>query len=134
MSWSRITLAILASGVVSSLTDWLFMGDWLYKRYDRNPEIWRYPAGAGENKAILWSSVFPFLTCGVFVLVCIGLHLHTYRETFELAVAVWLIGPLPLTIMNALWIKIGAPIAVSFCLGWLVKLILAAFAVALILR
>jgi hypothetical protein len=133
MSWSRIVLAILASGVLSSLTDWMFMGDWLYKRYDRNPEIWRYPAGTGENKAILWSSVFPFLTCAVFTLVCCGLHLHSYLETCELAVAIWLIGPLPLTIMNALWIKLSAPIALSFSLGWLVKLSLAALAVVLIL-
>lgn len=127
-------LAILASGVLSSLTDWLFMGDWLYKRYDRNPEIWRYPAGTGENKAILWSSVLPFLTCGVFVLVCSGLHLYSYRGTFKLALAVWLIGPVPSTIVNTLWMKVSAPIAASFAFGWLAKLILAAFAVVLILR
>ncbi len=134
MSWKRIVVAILASGILSSLADWLFMGDWLYKAFDRNPEIWRYPAGQGENKAILWSSVFPFLTCGVFVLVCSGLHLYSYRATFKLAVAVWLIGPLPLTIVNALWIKLSAPIAASFSLGWLMKLFLAALAVVLILR
>jgi hypothetical protein len=134
MTWSRIALAILASGVFSSLTDWLFMGDWLYKRYDRNPEIWRYPKGSGENTAILWSSVLPFLTCGVFVLVCCGLHLYTCRETCKLAVAVWLIGPLPLVIVNALWIKLSAPIAISFSLGWLVKLVLPALAVGLFLR
>jgi hypothetical protein len=134
MSWSRIALATVASGFLSSLTDWLFMGDWLYKRYDRNPEIWRYPQGAGENKAILWSSVFPFLTCGVFVLVCSGLHLYSCRGAFKLAAAVWLIGPLPLTVVNALWVRISAPIAASFAVGWLVKLILAALAVGLILR
>ena len=41
MSWVRIALAALAGGIASSMTDWLFMGDWLYKRYDRHPEIWR---------------------------------------------------------------------------------------------
>ena len=103
MAWGRIALAVLASGIVSSLTDWLFMGDWLYKRYDRHPEIWRYAGGQGESRAILWSSVLPFLTCGVFVLVCGGLYLYSYRETLKLALAIWLIGPLPLTIVNALW-------------------------------
>jgi hypothetical protein len=115
------------------MTDWLFMGDWLYKRYDRHPEIWRYQAGQGENKAILWSSLLPFLTCGVFVLVCGSLHLYSYRETLKLAVAIWFIGPLPLTIMNALWIKLSPAIATSHALGWLVKLVLAALGVALIL-
>ena len=134
MNWGRMALAVFASGFLSSMTNWLFMGDWLYKRFDRNPEIWRYAAGTGENQAILWSSLFPFLTCGVFVLVCSGLHLYSYRATFKLAVAFWLIGPLPLTIVNALWIKLSAPIAASFSLGWLVKLILAALAVVLVLR
>ena len=132
MPWSRIALAALASGFVSSLTDWLFAGDWLYKRYDQHPEIWRYRGGQGESIAILWSSLFPFLTCGVFVLLCSGLHLHTYRATFKLAAAMWLIGPLPLTIVNALWIKLAPPIASSYALGWLVKLALAALAVTLI--
>ena len=133
MHWGRIALAVFASGFVSSLTDWLFAGDWLYKRYDRHPEIWRCQAGQGENKAILWSSLFPFLTCGAFVLLCSGLHLHAERGTFKLAVAIWVIGPLPLTIVNALWIKLAPAIATSYALGWLVKLALAALAVALIL-
>jgi hypothetical protein len=134
MPWGRIALAVLAGAVVSSLTDWLFMGDWLYKRYDRNPEIWRYRAGQGESKAILWSSLLPFLTCGIFVLVCGRLHLVLYHETFKLALAIWLIGPLPLTIVNALWMKLSPAIAASHALGWLVKLAVAALAVTLILR
>ena len=126
-------MAALVSGVVASMTDWLFMGDWLYKRYDRNPEIWRYRSGQGEGKAILWSSLLPFLTCGVFVLVCSGLHLYSYNGTLRLAVAIWLIGPLPLTIANVLWLKLAPAIATSYAVGWLVKLALAALAVALIL-
>jgi hypothetical protein len=134
MPWGRIALAVLASAFVSSLTDWLFMGDWLYKRYDRNPEIWRYCGGQGEDKAILWSSLLPFVTCGVFVPVCARLHLYSYCATLKLAVAIWLIGPLPLTITNALWLKLAPPIAASYSLGWLVKLVLAALAVVLIVR
>jgi hypothetical protein len=133
MHWSRIALAVLVSGVASSLTDWLFMGDWLYKRYDRNPEIWRFQGGQGENKAILWSSLFPFLTCAIFVLLCGGLHLYSYRGTLKLALAIWLIGPLPLTVVNALWIKLAPAIAASYSVGWLVKLALTALAVSLIL-
>ncbi len=132
MPWGRMAMAVLASGFVSSMTDWLFAGDWLYKRYDRNPEIWRHQGGQGENKAILWSSLFPFLTSGVFVLLCGSLHLHTYCATFKLAAAIWLIGPLPFNIVNALWIKLAPAIATSYALGWLVKLTLAALAVALI--
>jgi hypothetical protein len=133
MPWARIVLAVLASGIAASMADWLFMGDWLYKRYDRHPEIWRYRGGQGEAKAILWSSVLPFLTCGVFVLLCGGLHLYSCRETLKLALAVWLIGPLPLLITTALWMKLAPAITVSYAAGWLVKLALAALAVTLLL-
>ena len=63
MPWTRIALAVLAAGIASSMTDWLFMGDWLYKRYDKHPEIWRYRGGQGETNAIIWASLLPFLTC-----------------------------------------------------------------------
>ena len=66
MYWIRFALTVLASGFVASLTDWLFMGDWLYKRYNRYPEIWRHPHAEGEGKAIAWAAPFPFLTCAVF--------------------------------------------------------------------
>src|ERR1700691_894060 len=132
MPWARMACAVLVSGFVPSMTDWLFAGDWLYKRYDRHPEIWRYQAGQGENKAILRSRMFAFLTCGVFVLLCTGLHLHSYRASLKLAAPVWLIGPLPLTIVNGLWLKLAPAIAVSWAAGGLVKLALAAIAVALI--
>lgn len=133
MNWGRIAIAALAGGFLSSMTDWLFMGDWLYKSFDRNPEIWRYPAGQGENKAILWSSLLPFLSCGIFVMLCASLRFHSYGETLKLAAAVWLIGPLPLTIVNALWIKLAPAIAASHALGWLVKLVIAAAATVAIL-
>jgi len=48
MNWIRVALTVFAGGLVASLTDWLFMGDWLYKRYNQYPEIWRYPHGEGE--------------------------------------------------------------------------------------
>ncbi len=133
MHWNRIALAVLASGIVSSLTDWLFMGDWLYKRYDKHPEIWRYPGGQGETKAILWASLLPFLTCSVFVFVCASLHLFSTTATLKLALAIWLIGPLPLTVVNSLFMKLTPAIAVAHSLGWLVKFIVAGLAVALFL-
>ena len=87
MSWTRFALAVLTGGIVSSMTDWLFMGDLVYERFDRHPEIWRFPGGKGESKAIAWSTALPFLTCGVFDFVCVHHHLLSYRSTFGLAVA-----------------------------------------------
>ncbi len=133
MNWTRLALAVLVGGGVSSMTDWLFMGDLLYKRFDRHPEIWRNRGGAGEATAIAWSSLLPFFTCGVFALLCVHEHFLSYRATLTLAVALWLIAPLPMLIANAIWMKISPPIAASYSLGWLVKLLVAALCVVLFL-
>ena len=134
MNWIRVALTVLAGGIVASLTDWLFMGDWLYKRYNQYPEIWRHPHGQGEMKAIAWSAPLPFVTCAVFTLLCARLNFHSYSATVKLALAIWLVGPLPLLITNALFIKLHSAITASYSLGWLVKLVVAAVAVTLILR
>jgi hypothetical protein len=133
MNWTRFALAVLAGGAVSSMSDWLFMGDLLYKRFDRYPEIWRHPGGGGEARAISLSSLLPFVTCGVFALFCVHEHFLSYRPTFQLAIALWLIAPLPMLVANAIWMKLSAPIAVSYSVGWLVKLLVAAFCVVLFL-
>jgi hypothetical protein len=134
MNWTRVALTVLAGGVVASLSDWLFMGDWLYKRYNKYPEIWRHPHGQGEMNAIVWSAPLPFVTCAAFTLLCTGLNLHSYSSTLKLALAIWFVGPLPLLIVTALFIKLHSAIAASYSLGWLVKLVVAAVAVVLLLR
>jgi hypothetical protein len=134
MNWIRVALTVFAAGFVASLTDWLFMGDWLYKRFDQYPEIWRHRHGQGEMKAIAWSAPLPFVTCAVFTLLCARLNLHSYSATIKLAFAIWLVGPLPLLVANALFIKLHSAITAAYSLGWLVKLVVAAVAVTLILR
>lgn len=134
MSWTRVILAGLAAGIVTSMgTDWLFAGDWLYKRYDRHPEIWRV-SGKNETKAIIWAIPLPFLTCMAFAFTCAWLHLRSFGATGLLAVAIWLIAAVPLIVVNSLFTKVSPPIATSHAIGWLVKLLIAAAAVALIVR
>jgi hypothetical protein len=134
MNWIRVALTVLAGDLVAALTDWLFMVDWLYKRCNQYPEIWRHPHGQGEVKAIAWSAPLPFVTCAVFTLLCARLNLHSCSATLKLAFAIWLVGPLPLLIANALFIKLHSAITAAYSLGWLVKLLVAAVAVTLILR
>ena len=72
---------------MASLTDWLFMGDWLYKRYNENPEIWRHPRGQGEMRAIAWAAPLPFVTCAVLTLLCVTFQgrIASYEMTCDLA-------------------------------------------------
>jgi len=130
MNWTRLVAIIIGAGVVSSLTDWFFAGDWLHRRYTY-PEIWRQGA---EGRAIALSSPLPFLTCGVFAYVSAWLDLHSVVSTVKLAAGVWLMGPLPLILTNAAFMKLHRVFVMSYAIGWLVKLTIVALAVGWFIR
>ncbi|HEY1208873.1 MAG TPA: hypothetical protein VGE85_05875 [Terracidiphilus sp.] len=129
MNWMRLVAIIVGAGIISSLTDWFFAGDWIHRRFTY-PEIWRKGA---EGRAIALTSPLPFLTCGVFALVASWLGVHSVSGAVKLAVAIWLIGPLPLILTNAAFIKMHRVFVVSYATGWLVKLLIIALAVGLFL-
>ena len=130
MSWARLVAIIVGAGVVSSLTDWFFAGDWIHRRYTY-PEIWRQ---GDEGRAIALTSPLPFLTCGVFACLADWLGLHSVSGASKLALAVWLIGPLPLILTNAAFMKLHRVFVASYAIGWLVKLTIVAVAVGWFLR
>jgi hypothetical protein len=125
MNWMRLVAIIVGAGILTSLTDWFFAGDWIHRRFTY-PEIWRKGA---EGRAIALTSPLPFLTCGIFAIVAARLGLHTVSGAVKLAVAVWMIGPLPLILTNAAFIKMHKVFVVSYATGWLVKLLIVALAV-----
>jgi hypothetical protein len=125
MNWTRFVAIVIGAGVVSSLTDWFFAGDWLHRRFTY-PEVWRQGA---EGRAIAVSSPLPFLSCGVFAYLAAWLGLHSVTSTLKLAMAVWLIGPLPLILTNAAFMKLHRVFVASLATGWLVKLAIVAVAV-----
>ena len=122
MHWTRFVLIVIGTGVVSSLTDWFFAGDWLHRRYTY-PEVWRQ---GSESRAIALTSPLPFLTCGAFAYLIVRLGLHSVAGAAELAVAVWLIGPFPLILTNAAFMKLHRVFVMSYATGWLIKLLVVA--------
>jgi hypothetical protein len=130
MNWMRLPEITLGAGVVTSLTDWFFAGDWIHRRWSY-PEIWRK---GSETRAIALTSPLPFLTCLVFACVAAWLGLHSVWSCLQLALAIWLIGPLPLILANAAFIKLHRVFVGLYALSWLVKLVLAAVAVGLFLH
>ena len=136
MTPGRVIVAVLLSGFAASVTDWFFGGVLFHDKYLAYPEIWRRQAGdaGGEGKAIAWSVVLGFVTCGVSILTAAAFHVHGYAWAMHLAMAIWLIAPLPLLITNALFIKMHPLNVVAHALGWLVKLLLAAVAVGWLTR
>ena len=45
----RFVLAVGASGVAASFTDWLFMGKLFHRKYLETPEIWRVKPGQSDK-------------------------------------------------------------------------------------
>jgi hypothetical protein len=130
MNWARLVSITVGAGVVSSLTDWFFASDWIHRRY-AYPEIWRQGV---EGRAIALTSPLPFLTCGVFAYVAARLGVHSVSGAFALAVAVWLIGPLPLILTNAAFMKLHRVFVAAYAIGWLAKLTIIALTVGWFLR
>lgn len=130
MNWLRLIAIVVGAGLVTSLTDWLFAGDWLHRRYTY-PEIWRQGA---EARAIALTSPLPFLTCGAFAYMAAWLGLHSVAGAVKLAAAVWLIGPLPMILTNAAFMKLHRVFVTSYAVGWLMKLTIVAVAVGWFLR
>jgi len=125
MNWTRLALIAIGAGVITSLTDWFFAGDWLHRRFTY-PEIWRQGT---EARAIALTSPLPFLTCGIFAYASARLGLHSIASALNLALAVWLIGPLPLILTNAAFMKLHRVFVASYAIGWFVKLAIVAIAV-----
>ncbi|HEY7617558.1 MAG TPA: DUF1761 family protein [Terriglobales bacterium] len=126
----RIALAILLSGFATSMSDWFFGGVLFHEKYLAYPEIWRWIGDkSAEARAIGWSIALGFVTCATFVLTYASFQVHGYGAAVRLALAIWLIAPLPLLISNALFIKMHPLTVLAHSLGWLVKLLLAALVV-----
>lgn len=130
MHWMRLAAVVIGAGLASSLTDWLFAGDWIHQRFTY-PEVWRT---GDETKAIALTSPLPFLTSAIFVLIAFQLNHHSALGYFQVAVEIWLIGPLPLILTNAAFMKLHRVFVAFYALGWLVKLLVVAAALSVFVR
>ena len=119
--------ATLLGGVLGSLADWLFAGLLFHHRYHRYPEVWR---SGNERMRIVAAQVLAFVTSAAFVALAWKLHQTDMRGALKLAAMIWLIGPLPLLVSNAFFIRIDNMNTASHAAGWLVKLLLIAAATA----
>ncbi len=130
MNLERFFWVVVSGAIVSSLTDWFFAGDWIHRRFTY-PEIWRE---GSEGKAVALTALLPVLTCGAFAYTAYRLDIESVRNSVKLAAAVWVIGPLPLILTNAAFIKMHRVFVASYAMGWLVKLMIIAVLVGRFLR
>jgi len=97
-----------------------------------HPEIWR--DGAGERGRIVAAQALALLTSALFILLAVELAQTGLAAASKLALAIWLIGPLPMLLANHMFIKIDPRVTASHAVGWLVKLLLIATATAFFVR
>jgi hypothetical protein len=122
MDWTRFGLALVAAGVVTSLSDWLFFGVLFHRKYRETPNVWRT---TNEGAKIMWSTILAVLGAAAFLLLCDRLQLHSLRGAFRAALGVWVACAMPITVTNALYVKYAPVLAVSHGLGWLARLVIA---------
>lgn len=133
MNYSRMLMAIVAAGVATTFTDWLFMGILFHRKYLAYPEVWRKKPGEPDAGLIAWSQVVSLVSCAAFVVVCVRFHVEAWSTTLKLAAAAWAMGPLPILVQNAMWTKIHPQITAAHVAGWLVRFLVYAVAVRLLI-
>lgn len=123
----RVAAVVIASGVLASFTDWVFMGVIFHRRYLRWPEVWRREPGKPTTDLIVMSQIIGAVASLAFTLTLIGTGTAGLAgPAFALAVLVWLAGPVVIEWQNALWLKFDGWVAASHAVGWLARLLITA--------
>jgi len=131
----RYVLALAVASVATSFSDWYFMGVLFHDKYLTYPEVWRHRGdGPGESLAVAWSTLTGVLSAGAFLWLAVRLGVASGNQVFLLAGGLWLVGPVPLLLTQAAFIKIHLLNTVAALLGWLVRLALFALTARLILH
>lgn len=132
--WGMVILAILAAGIVSTFTDWLFMGVLFHDRYLRYPEVWRDSVRGGNDRtAVIYSCALDFVAAAGIVALCVLAGIDTFWPAIGVAFFAWLAGPLVITIANGFFMKLDWAVIGAHCAGYLVRFLVAGIAVAIFL-
>ena len=134
MIW-KLVVAVIASGVVASFTDWLFMGILYHDAYERYPEVW-WPGlrtKAADTRAIGISSALAFITMAAVVALVDLAGVHSIVGALVVATLAWAAGPLVMQVTNGFWIKTDPRITFAHSLGYLARFLLAGLAAGIAL-
>ena len=114
--------AFAIGAVLVSLADWLFFGVLFHQKYFAYPEVWR----PNTKWRVPVSAAIALLTPAAFVALVWTLHLTDEHDVIHAALLAWVMGPLPLLVVNAFFIKLHPLVTVTHIAGWLAKFLAAA--------
>jgi Protein of unknown function (DUF1761) len=117
----RYVLAVGASGVATSFTDWIFMGKLFHRKYLETPETWRMTPGQSDTRKIAASSLLGVVSCAAFIWLARWTDALTVRSELHMAELVWMAAAVPIIFSNIVWIRMHPLLGVSHSLGWLAR-------------
>jgi len=120
----RFVLAVGASGVATSFTDWIFMGKLFHEKYLETPETWRMKPGQSNTRSVIASSLLGVLSCAAFIWLARWTDALTVRSELHMAELVWVAAAVPIIFSNIVWIKMHPLLGVSHSLGWLARFVI----------
>jgi hypothetical protein len=133
MTW-KIIAAIIASGIVSSFTDWFFMGVLFHDRYQKYPDTWWPRAGqAAERGAIMSSTALGFITAAAVALLCEYAGVTSIGGGLIVGALAAAAGPLVISPTAGMWIKIDPMVTVAHTTGYIVRFLIAGIAAGIAL-
>jgi hypothetical protein len=130
----RYVLAVAASGVATSFTDWIFMGKLFHRKYLETPETWRMTPGHSDTRKIIASSLLGVVSCAAFIWLARWTDALTVRSELHMAELVWMAAAVPIIFSNIVWIKMHPLLGVSHSLGWLARFAISGFIGGWLLR
>jgi hypothetical protein len=123
MDW-RFWAVVTGASLISSFTDWLFMGVLFHEKYLHAPEIWRQHPQLSGARRIAYSQAIGVVTCAAYTYLCLSLDALTLRSAFTVAMLVWLAGVVVILGQMVMWVKLHPLIGLSHALGWLTRLLI----------
>jgi hypothetical protein len=133
MSW-MIVAAIIVAGIVSSFTDWFFMGVLFHDRYQKYPDTWWPRSGPGaERGAIMASTALGFITAAAVILLCEYAGVTGIVGALIVAGLAAAAGPLVISPTAGMWIKIDPAVTAAHTIGYVVRFLIAGLAAGIAL-
>ena len=128
-----IAVAILIAGVVSVLTDWLFLRVAFAEARGSYPEVWWPDIRDGElGPAKIWTVLLGFVASAAVVLLCVVSGGHSLVHGVLIG-ALAFIAPAAFLLTAFQFVKLDLWVVVAQGLAWLARLLLAGAVAGLLL-
>ena len=131
---AMLIVAVLAAGILGVFTDWLFMGVLFHSAYNTHPEIWKPGIREGQDKAaIIWASALGFVIGAAVIALCALVGASSPWSAMGVALLMWVGGPLPVIVINGMFVKFDPKITFAHALGYLARMLIAGLAAGIVL-